>query len=328
MLGSGIAGDPYIIQDVSDLQNISLDLAAYYELGNHIECLGYDFAMLGTLTGSLDGIEFEIRDLTIVDHNTEVYAALFQRNQGTIRNVKLVDCVISNTNDTINALGSSLCMFNEGIIDNCSATGTVDVSATMAGASGGSAASGLVLQNEIGGQINNSFSEVVVTISANAPGAGGFCCDNEALISNCYAQGNVTAIGVLFERAAGFIDHNWVGGVITNAYSTGKPTAADAHGFCRINDDTITACFWDLQTSETEVSDGGTGKTTSQMKQKSTFSGWSIGYTLHYLNDGYPFLSWEIGSSSTWLIYGTADGDGLPSIQEPTVITLPATGVT
>ena len=32
MTGSGTVGDPYIIYDVNDLQDIELDLAAYYEL--------------------------------------------------------------------------------------------------------------------------------------------------------------------------------------------------------------------------------------------------------------------------------------------------------
>ena len=37
MLGSGTLGDPYIIQDVTDLQNMNLDLAAHYVLGNDID---------------------------------------------------------------------------------------------------------------------------------------------------------------------------------------------------------------------------------------------------------------------------------------------------
>lgn len=37
MLGTGTSGDPYIIEDIYDLQDISCDLTAYYELGNDID---------------------------------------------------------------------------------------------------------------------------------------------------------------------------------------------------------------------------------------------------------------------------------------------------
>ncbi|GAJ17451.1 unnamed protein product, partial [marine sediment metagenome] len=37
MTGSGTIGDPYVIWDVNDLQDMNLDLAAYYELGQDID---------------------------------------------------------------------------------------------------------------------------------------------------------------------------------------------------------------------------------------------------------------------------------------------------
>ena len=39
MLGAGTGADPFIIQDVNDLQNMDLNLAAFYELGNDIDAL-------------------------------------------------------------------------------------------------------------------------------------------------------------------------------------------------------------------------------------------------------------------------------------------------
>lgn len=339
MLGSGTAGDPYIIQDVSDLQDISLDLAAYYELGNHIEAAGYDFTMLGTFTGSLDGIEFEVRDLTIVDVDGPQQGALISVNQGTVKNVHLRDCVINISHSGLAVLAGSLIYYNDvaGVIENCSATGTVTVDGVNAAMAGG-----LVVYND--GSISDSWTSVVTSAtSTNVAAASGFCDENIGTIDDCYATGSATAFGVT-AYANGFIEENYAPtGVITNSYSTGKPTAASAvSGFCRVNGQTITACFWDIETSETAVSDGGTGKTTSQMKQKGTFSEWDIGYSPHYLNDGYPFLSWEIGISSTWLIYGlvgNGDEDGdeepepepepepTPGVVKPSVMTLPATGI-
>ena len=54
-------------------------------------------------------------------------------------------------------------------------------------------------------------------------------------------------------------------------------------------------CFWDTQTSGTTTSMGGTGKTTVQMKDATTFmdTGWNFVNIWHredIKNDGYPYL--------------------------------------
>ncbi|GAH55595.1 unnamed protein product, partial [marine sediment metagenome] len=66
-------------------------------------------------------------------------------------------------------------------------------------------------------------------------------------------------------------------------------------GFCSWSDDIIADCFWDTQTSGQVTSDGGTGKTTAEMKTKATFTDvdwdfetiWAI---CSGINDGYPCL--------------------------------------
>ena len=75
MLGSGTLGDPYIIQDVTDLQNMNLDLAAHYVLGNDIDASetltwndGEGFVPIGNFvdgpfTGSIDGAGYTISNL-------------------------------------------------------------------------------------------------------------------------------------------------------------------------------------------------------------------------------------------------------------------------
>jgi len=65
-------------------------------------------------------------------------------------------------------------------------------------------------------------------------------------------------------------------------------------GFCFKNEGTITNCFWDTETSGQATSDGGTGKTTAEMKTQSTFTdaGWDFTtpiWTIQAeINDGYP----------------------------------------
>jgi hypothetical protein len=70
------------------------------------------------------------------------------------------------------------------------------------------------------------------------------------------------------------------------------------------NDDvTLTACFWDTQTSGQETSAGGTGKTTAQMMTLSTFTsadwdfsdidGDAADWMMLRENEDYPRLAWQ-----------------------------------
>ncbi|MCJ7669563.1 MAG: hypothetical protein MUO61_03480 [Dehalococcoidia bacterium] len=293
-----------LIHDKTDLQNMNLDLAGDYELANDIDASGAPFTPLGTFTGTLDGKGFNINDLiiTVIGVGTE-YGAFINTNQGTIKNLGLVDCVISVTATISNALAGSLVFYNDvtGIINNCHCSGTL----TVIGTTDCSSAGGLAFSND--GQIDDSYSLVITSITAPNAHAGGFIVENIGTINNSYARGNTTVIGAA-SYAAGFIDHNYAGGVITNSYSTGIPSATNKGGFCRVNDDTITACFWDITTSGVLTSDGGTGKTTAQMKNKFTFTnaGWDMGTSIVTHNGGYPYLGWEYGETPTWRLYKAA----------------------
>ena len=136
---------------------------------------------------------------------------------------------------------------------------------------------------------------------------GGLVGNNSATINNCYSH----AVANCGNIAGGFVGNNNEG-TITNSYSTGNPGATtNEGGFAGQNTGSISNCFWDKTTSESETSAGGTGKTTAEMKTLSTFTtaGWdfeaeSANGTNNYwdldlagsYNNGYPFLSWENGS--------------------------------
>jgi len=78
-------------------------------------------------------------------------------------------------------------------------------------------------------------------------------------------------------------------------------------GLVGLNEDsTVSDSFWDTETSGQATSDGGTGKTTAQMQDVTTFSGagWNIivvalnqtnpAYIWNIVNGvTYPFLSWQ-----------------------------------
>jgi hypothetical protein len=180
--------------------------------------------------------------------------------------------------------------FNLGTISNSYACGDV---------SGSGDVGGLVGDNYYG-TVTNSYSIGNVTGQAQVGGLAGF---NRGTVDNSYSTGNVMGdvqvgglVGVHCEGAVG------------NSYSVGSVSGnVDVGGLVGLNyEGTVTASFWDTQTSGRSTSAGGTGKTTAEMKDITTFSGalWDIvavanpdtrnpSYTWNIVDDvTYPFLSW------------------------------------
>ena len=96
MTGSGTITDPYVIQNVTDLQNISLNPAAYYILGNNIDCTGFPFTPIPGFLGNLDGQSKQINHLSIT---TEFNACLFDYSvPPTIANVSVSNITFNDIN--------------------------------------------------------------------------------------------------------------------------------------------------------------------------------------------------------------------------------------
>ena len=122
---------------------------------------------------------------------------------------------------------------------------------------------------------------------------------------NCYSTGNV--IG--YSHVGGFLGENSASA--KNCYSTGS-VIGDEHvgglvGHNYFEGGNVPGSFWDTETSGQATSAGGTGKTTAEMQDITTFSGatWGIvgvanpsirnlSYIWNIVDDEtYPFLSWE-----------------------------------
>lgn len=173
---------------------------------------------------------------------------------------------------------------------------------------------GVASFNTTKGTIENSYATGNVTGEAVV---GGFIGNTSLEIKNCYSTGDVT---ILYSYDSVLRDHAAKGGFvgwaapekISNSYSTGKLTGYDGNiiitkGFVGWNDKgtsmdlgTFENCFWDTDTSEASSSEGYTGitgKTTAEMKQEATFTGWD--FTDIWANspvityDGRPVLRWS-----------------------------------
>jgi hypothetical protein len=312
--GSGTETDPYIIADVYQLQEMNNDLDAWYELGNDIDASdtinwnwGEGFLPIGSFMGKFDGENYAISDLYINRHS-QSNIGLFGNITGSseIRNVRLLN---------INIIGNSeiggLVGVNYGTIKNSHSIGNI---------SGYGAVGGLVGRN--GGTISKSYAEgnvVGINVIGGLVGwnAGG-------TISESYASGAVTGhhyigglVGYLEQgnvldsystgNAAGW---QHVGGLcgllgpyyfgtINNCYAAGNVTGDSLLGgladcYPGWDNGGCLNSYWDIETSGQNTSAGGEGKTTAEMKTKSTFNNWDF-VNIWMICEGidYPRLLWQ-----------------------------------
>jgi filamentous hemagglutinin family protein len=151
---------------------------------------------------------------------------------------------------------------NYGTISNSYSTGSV---------SGGSYnyVGGLAGANY--GAISNSYATGSVSGNNNV---GGLVGANPGLLSNSYATGSVSGnnyVGGLAGLNSGMIGNSYAAGSISGSSAIGGLVGSNSG-----NSGMTSHSFWDIATSGLSSSAGGTGLTTAQMMQLSSFMGWSI----------------------------------------------------
>jgi hypothetical protein len=244
---------------------------------------------VGGLVGENGGTVTNCHSVSDVNGD-EAVGGLVGWNYATVTN-----CSASGSASSSHDYVGGLIGDNYGTVSGCHATGTA----------AGSYAGGLVGFNFGGyvtGVVTNCYSTGNVTSTAYAGGLIGY--NYKSMVSSCYSTGSVT--GGLF-AAGGLIGENSYSGV-TSCYSTGAVTGQTAGGLVGENYFAlVTSSFWDTETSGQATSDGGTGRTTAEMQDITTFSAatWDIigvadpdirnpAYIWNIV-DGvtYPFLSWQ-----------------------------------
>lgn len=267
-LGDGSNNDPYQITTCQQLQDIASDLGASYILKNNIDCSdtvnwnnGAGFAPIGDQAtpfyGALDGDGYTISDLTINRPSTD-YVGLFGYVRGQAINPSNI--------------------VQHFILKDVSISGQNYVGAVA----------GITFRldvKEIG--ITGEVSGVSVV--------GGAVGDNGYSVLNVYSHasiGGVPSSGV----GGGLVGENH--GFTTDSYSTGTVPVGPGKGGLIGHDagsGGVFNSFWDTQTSGTNVSGEGIGKTTAEMKTKATFAtaNWDFDTIWQIdpnINQGYPSL--------------------------------------
>jgi hypothetical protein len=276
------------------MNDLDSTTAGYEELASDTTNQGKGWQPIGTFItnygyrgfdGILDGQGYEIRDLFINRPDEDAVGLFYHVGPGVIKNIGMVNVTVIGRMRVGGLVG-----LNWGTVSNSYATGSV---------SGIIDVGGLVGLN--GDTVSNSYSTGSVTGDAHVGGLVGL---NWVTVNNSYSTGSVT--GGL--SVGGLVGWN-SGGIVSNSYSTGNVTANRNVGGLvgRNQDGTVSNSFWDTETSGQAISDGGTGRNTTEMQKVATFSGagWDIiavanpgtcnpSYIWNIVNGAtYPFLSWQ-----------------------------------
>ncbi|MFO8050482.1 MAG: PKD domain-containing protein [Thermoplasmatota archaeon] len=256
----GIIRDLGVINGEVNGTDVVGGLIGYNERGNVFDCF---------TTGSVNG-RWVVGGLVGDNHDGTIFAS---HAKGNVSGGMGVGGLIGYNSDG-------------GTLTNCYATGSVN-SYTRVG--------GLVGYNNFG---------TVVSCYATGPVSGdtrigGLIGLNiETPLFDCYATGPVsgdTKVGGLVGEAKLVVGAN--NGIISNCYATGPVNGTgglvgDNYAY------NVSNSFWDTITTGQVLSSGGTGKTTSEMKMKSTFieAGWDLIDVWHMIeNVTYPLLRWQDG---------------------------------
>ncbi|MDG0792732.1 cadherin-like beta sandwich domain-containing protein [Cohnella ginsengisoli] len=235
------------INSASDLYHVRDDLAGHYKLMQDIDLAVYSagagWEPIGTnasgFTGSFDGNGFAIRNLTINRPGMNSVGLFGFADHATIANVHLTNVNVMGHSD----VGGLAGFWDSSSISRASVQGTV---------SGVEVVGGLVGYNSLSN------------------------------ISDSYMAGHVAVVpgtGDSFGGLIGYGTGNGARGSIARSYSTAAvDPGTNAGGLVgRIDGPVVvTSAYWDTETSGQSASAAGTGKSTAQMLQRSTYSGWDF----------------------------------------------------
>ncbi len=319
--GSGTEASPYQITSLDNLQwiyenenvwnkwfiqinDIDASATSTWNSGAGWMPLGYRNSSIDHeyFEGSYDGQGHSITSLTI-----NRPAGNNQGFFGYVSGATISNLILLNVNiQAYNTVGALIGNFLSGTVTNCCATGSV---------AGNNVVGGLIGDKR--DEASCCYSACAVTGSSNI---GGFAGNNSSTLYNCYAIGNVSGTSYV----GGLVGGNFPGGDIQDSYSVGSVIGSmNTGGLVGYNNASVATSFWNTQTSGQSSSAGGTGKTTVQMKTKSTYTdvGWDFtGETANGSNDywsidggnnsGYPYQSWQsysafISVNPSSLVLGT-----------------------
>jgi hypothetical protein len=291
--GTGTSGDPYQVADADQLNEVRNHLDAHFiqvadiDLSPSIWSGGEGWLPIGDdsnpFTGLYNGDSYTISHLTINSSGYNWNMGLFGYvNHADLNNIKLRNVLISGEIDYAGALTGFL--INSSVVTNCSATGQISAS---------NYAGGLIGCVNSNCFISQCYADCRVDgTNWNFGGLAGQIWSSS--VSDSYSRGTVSGTGV----EGGFVGIT-SGSSFSNCYSTSFVTASgstDIGGFAGSGlNCTVTSSYWNTESSGQTTSALGDGKTTAEMRQQATYTGWDYSnvwdmYPMN--NNGYPYFLW------------------------------------
>lgn len=243
--GNGTEVSPYLIEDVQDLQAIDSNADKFFKQVVDIDLVGVDWYPLceeTSFTGSYDGGNFKIKNLTINQPTMYDVALFCWSESGTFKNINIENCNVTGKDGVAALVAKYNVRYKDnGLMENCHSSGvikgkssggllgywnmyeagfkgTIKDCSTSCSVTGGNAGGFAYNVSTGGGQhlltVENCTATGNVTSDTDYSKAGGFLGDmytntgqDEILIKNCVATGNVKA-----PKAGAFIGALWTNG--------------------------------------------------------------------------------------------------------------------
>ena len=205
------------------------------------------------------------------------------------------------SNPVVNVANSNVGMFGQ-LLGSVSNLGLINVNIAGLNDVGGMVGYnvGTISGSYVSGSVSGAGDPVGLVVGYSVGGLVGF---NVGSIGNSYATGSVTgdsSVGGLVGTNVGSINTSYAVDNVTGNTNVGG-LVGDGPGYTASNN------FWDITTSGQSTSAGGTGLSSSQMMQLSSFAGWNIA------NTG--------GSGDVWRIYEGHTAPLLTSFLTPLTLT-------
>lgn len=233
--GEGTEQNPYIINDLLQLQGIKIEPSSYYKLGSDIKAAGSKdlnsgdgFEPIKDFSGEIDGNGYEIAGLEIHRENDDGVGLLANCNNGSVvKDLSIINCTIEGEAgvgaisgkgavDVINCTVKGelksireecggLCGVNiDGIIDGCTSNCNIECPSQTGGIVG-TKRDGVIIDCYFEGEINSTDN--------NNAGIGGSCINTT--VKQCRTKGKISGGDIDTGGLAGQFD----GSVMEDCYS-------------------------------------------------------------------------------------------------------------
>ncbi len=307
--GSGTEDDPYLISEAVHLVSVRNNLSSHFLQTADIDLTNYNTWVplgevnSGSFTGTYDGNNFKISNLSLGDGN---YVGLFREigSGGTVKRVKLRSANLTNSTRNGNRLGILAGQITGGLITNSSAEGLLTINGFSSDYIGG-----LVGYAQEGATLSkSSFSGSIQVNPTHIQYIGGLIGYTvNSAVDNSYAKFTTDYNPGKLYYAGGISGYS-SGNSITNSFCVTDTLEGSFHVNAALGQkigSAVSNVYYDLDISGMPQTgyEAAVGKTTAQMQQQSTFSGWDFVNTWAIEEgSGYPFL--QDGSTNLLTITG------------------------